>query len=190
MSKVHSEASNDFCPQTLFLYGTYSADGSVDFGEFCWFSYTWDSDKMGVMCCIGGDKLTKENIMRDGVFSANLVTRDNLPFADFCGNHLGGTPQKAAAMPVCERGEKLCVPILAVSPVCYELSVIKTVELDGSTLFVCRVENTLMEAYLADASIPADERLIRCAPVKTTCAHYYGFDGSFLGEWGKVPPTR
>jgi len=50
--------SNNFCPQTLFLYGTYKEDGAPNFGLFCWFSYYWDTE-MGVMACIGGDKLTK-----------------------------------------------------------------------------------------------------------------------------------
>ncbi|MCL1877713.1 MAG: hypothetical protein FWF80_02530 [Defluviitaleaceae bacterium] len=39
---------NEFCPQTLFLYGTYKEDCSPNFGLFCWFSYYWDSE-LGVM---------------------------------------------------------------------------------------------------------------------------------------------
>ena len=60
MSKTSVTPANDFCPQTLFLYGTYDDQGKPDFGLFCWFSYIWDGE-LGVMCCIGGEKQTKEN---------------------------------------------------------------------------------------------------------------------------------
>ena len=43
---------NDFCPQTLFLYGNYKENGTPDFGLFCWFSYIWLEDGLGVMACI------------------------------------------------------------------------------------------------------------------------------------------
>ena len=32
-------ASNSFCLQTLFVYGTYDSSGKPDFGMFCWVSY-------------------------------------------------------------------------------------------------------------------------------------------------------
>ena len=48
--------SNRFCPQSLFLYGTYKEDNTPNFGLFCWFSYYWDKE-MGVMACIGENKL-------------------------------------------------------------------------------------------------------------------------------------
>ena len=37
MAKISRQGTNDFCPQTLFLYGTYKEDGAPDFGLFCWF---------------------------------------------------------------------------------------------------------------------------------------------------------
>ena len=58
MSKISIAPTNDYCPQTLFLYGTYDENGKADFGLFCWFSYVWDGE-LGVMACIGGNKLTK-----------------------------------------------------------------------------------------------------------------------------------
>lgn len=54
MKKVSAPITNNFCPQTLFLYGTYNEDGMPNFGLFCWFSYCWDS-RLGVMACIAGD---------------------------------------------------------------------------------------------------------------------------------------
>lgn len=44
MAKISRQATNDFCPQTLFLYGTYKEDKTPDFGLFCWFSYCWDGE--------------------------------------------------------------------------------------------------------------------------------------------------
>lgn len=54
IKKVSVPITNNFCPQTLFLYGTYKEDGMPNFGLFCWFSYCWDS-RLGVMACIAGD---------------------------------------------------------------------------------------------------------------------------------------
>ena len=34
MKKVSISITNDFCPQTLFLYGTYKEDGAPNFGLF------------------------------------------------------------------------------------------------------------------------------------------------------------
>ncbi len=81
MKKVSVPATNDLCPQTLFVYGTMNADNTPDFGLFCWFSYCW-FDQLGVICAIGGSKRTLENIRRNRVFSANLVVESNLPLAD------------------------------------------------------------------------------------------------------------
>lgn len=39
MKKVSVSATNDICPQTLFVYGSMNEDGTPDFGFFCWFSY-------------------------------------------------------------------------------------------------------------------------------------------------------
>jgi hypothetical protein len=38
------------------------------------------------MACIGGEKLTKDRIHARKVFSANLVTDEILPIADYFGN--------------------------------------------------------------------------------------------------------
>ena len=34
MGKISLKPNNDFCPQTLFLYGTYDEKGNPDFGLF------------------------------------------------------------------------------------------------------------------------------------------------------------
>ena len=82
MSKMSVPATNNYCPQTLFLYGTYDEEKRPDFGLFCWFSYCWDNE-LKVMACIGENKMTKDRIKKTGMFSANLVTERLLPLADY-----------------------------------------------------------------------------------------------------------
>ena len=188
MKKVSVPASNDYCPQTLFLYGTYKEDGSPNFGLFCWFSYLWLDDQMGVMATIGGDKLTKERILQTGVFSANLVTEELLPLADYFGTTNGYTPNKMKISVDIEPGEKLEVPVLAQSPVTFELKVREHHSLNGSDVFLCEIVNTLVSADIPLAKTPQQklQQLKTLAPVCTTNATYYSFHGDFLGEWGSL----
>jgi hypothetical protein len=88
--------TNDFCQQTLFLYGTYKEDNIQNFGLFCWFHSYYRDKEMGAMACIGENKLTKDRIQAKRVFSANLVTKEilpiadcRLPIADYFGNKYG-----------------------------------------------------------------------------------------------------
>lgn len=122
MSKISlSETSNSFCPQSLFLYGTYKEDGTPNFALFSWFSYMWDSE-FGVIASIGEPKLTLDLIREKRVFSANLVTEQLLDAAHYCGTHGGSTDDKVAATGLkVVRGEKLDVPTLADSPWTFEL---------------------------------------------------------------------
>lgn len=183
MAKVSRPVSNNFCPQTLFLFGTYREDGTPNFGLFCWVSYCWDGE-LCVMACIGEDKLTRDRIRQNGVFSMNLVTRDLLPLADFCG-HTPGVKKKAHPFDS-HPGEKLAVPVLAGSPWSYELSVKRTIPLDGGgEIYVCRIANILADESLADDSLPVHERLLRMNPACTTFEEYFDFAGNRVGAWGE-----
>ena len=185
MSKISISPTNDYCPQTLFLYGTYGEDGSADFGLFCWFSYVWDGE-LGVMACIGGSKLTKENIHRGRVFSANLVTEPLLPLADYLGNTSGHDPMKMKKDIPIEDGRVLRVPVLTASPVVYELEVRQFIPLHDGEVMLCAIRNILQDDSLAkrpDAS--PWEKLTEIAPVKTTCRRYFGWNGTDLGAWGE-----
>lgn len=191
MKKVSVPTSNDYCPQTLFLYGTYKEDGSPNFGLFCWFSYLWLDDQMGVMAAIGGDKLTKERILQTGVFSANLVTEELLPLADYFGTTDGYTSDKMDILVDIEPGEQLAVPILSQSPVTFELKVREHHSLNGSDVFLCEIVTTLVSADIPLAQSPQQkyQQLQALAPVCTTNTSYYSFNGSFLGEWGSLAST-
>ncbi len=184
MAKISRQATNDFCPQTLFLYGTYKEDDTPDFGLFCWFSYCWDGE-LGVMMCIGGEKLTKDRIKAGNVFSANLVTEELLPMADYLGNKSGYDGDKMGFNVDIGKGEVLDVPILTESPVNFELEVTKSIPLDGGEVFLCKIRNMLYNEELADEKIPVGERLRRIAPISTTCCTYFSYTGEVLGAWGE-----
>jgi len=164
MGKISISPANKFCPQTLFLYGTYKEDGTPNFGLFCWFSYCWDSE-LAVMACIGGEKLTKDRIKANNVFSANLVNESLLPLADYLGRTGGYSPGKMDIPIEIERGEVLPVPILKNSPWVFELEVTQSIRLNGSEVFVCKICNTLVAKELEDASKSVEERMRLTAPI-------------------------
>ncbi len=192
MSKVNGNLGNDFCPQSLFLYGTKKDDGTPDFGLFCWFSYaTIEVNKelcMGVMACIGEEKLTKDLIRKNGVFSANLVTEKLLPLADYYGCTSGrDNPDKMKYCPTIEQGQVLDVPTIAESPVSFELRVVKEIHAaEGSDIFLCEICNVMIEEKLKDKSLPFMERLKLAAPVITAGeTTYTSIDGRELGRWSQ-----
>lgn len=184
MNKISVPISNDFCPQTLFLYGTYKEDGTPDFGLFCWLSYCWDTE-LGVMACIGGDKLTKDRIHATGVFSANLVTESMLPLADYLGNVSGYSEEKMKISLSTSKGSVLNVPILNDSPWSFELEVSKSIPLDGGEVFLCKIRNVLADEKLANKSQSTEGRIQSISPVHTTCETYFSWEGKALGAWGK-----
>ena len=185
MSKTSLTAlTNDYCPQTLFLYGTYDDEGKADFGLFCWFSYIWDGE-LGVMACIGGNKLTKENIHKRKVFSANLVTEDLLPLADYLGNTAGHSPEKRKLAMETEPGRVLPVPVLAASPVAFELEVKQFIPLHDGEVMLCAIRSVLQDEALEKDGVSSTEKLAAIAPVRTTCNRYFGWRGGDLGAWGE-----
>lgn len=186
MKKVETAISNDFCPQTMFIYGTYKEDGTPDFGLFCWLSYCWDTE-LGVMACIGGEKLTKDRIHKTNCFSANLVTEELLPLADYYGSTDGYKENKMKVHPVeTEKGHRLNVPILSQSPVSFELEVAQSVPLDDGEVFLCKIRNVLISEKLADTSESIETRIAKIAPVCTTCETYFSWNGKKIGEWNKM----
>ena len=186
MKKISLQPTNDYCPQTLFLYGTRNEDGQADFGLFCWFSYIWDKE-LGVMACIGGSKRTKDNIHRTKVFSANLVTEKLLPLADYLGCTDGNDPEKMRGLDLeTEKGQVLDVPVLTASPVTFELEVKKFIPMDDGEVMLCAIRNVLQDENLANEEVTSTEKLAEIAPVQTTCSRYFSWQGGNLGAWGEL----
>ncbi len=193
MAKINvTDINNDYCPQTLFLYGTKRGDGTPNFGLFSWFSYIWNDEGLGVMACIGEEKLTKDLIRSTKVFSANLVSEELLPLADYYGNTSGReVPGKMKRLPTVEQGRVLDVPTIAESPVTFELEVKEEIHTgEGADVFLCRIRNLLVEESLTDKTAPFLHRLKKAAPVLSPGEEEYtSIDGRGLGKWGEPMKT-
>ena len=176
--------SNDFCPQTMFLYGTYNGEGKADFGLFCWVSYYW-GENLGVMAAICEDKLTRDNIRANGVFSMGLVTEELLPLADYFGGKSGYDAEKMAIDVDIEKGRMLDVPVLEKCPWTFELEVDKTFKDGGVDIYLCKIRNVLVDESIYDGDVSAEELLAHFRPARTVGSTYYSWDGRAMGSWGE-----
>ncbi len=173
-----------FSPLTLFLYGTYKEDKTPNFGLFSWLSYCFDTETC-VMACIGGEKLTKDRIRANRVFSANLVTEELLPLADYFGNTPGYQKDKMRVPVETEKGRVLDVPVLAKSPWIYELEVGRSLELEGSEVFFCKVRNVLAEESISDEPRDVEQWMNRIRPMQSVRQCYFRWDGTAAGSFGE-----
>ncbi len=127
-------------------------------------------------------------IRKNGIFSANLVSERLLPLADYYGCICGRTtPDKMKHLPTVEWGQVLDVPIIAESPVSFELEVKKAIPMgDGSDIFLCLIRNVTQDEKLLDIEVPFTERLMKAAPVLAPGENtYFSIDGRYLGKWGE-----
>lgn len=185
MSKISFPVSNNFCPQCLYLYGTYKENREPNYGLFCWATYCVDGE-FRFVACIGEDKLTRDRIRATGVFSASVISQELLPGADFCGCNPGYQVDKAARIPSV-KGAVLDVPIPVKSPWTLELQVDKTLRLDDegkSEIYICKIQNVLGEEILGDESLSFEQRLKLAAPVVAVGQNYFGLKQAPLGAWG------
>jgi flavin reductase (DIM6/NTAB) family NADH-FMN oxidoreductase RutF len=173
-----------FNPLTLFLYGTYKADGTPNFGLFSWLNYCID-DGVGVIACIAGEKLTKDRIRANKVFSANLVTEELLPFADYFGNTPGYKQGKMNIPVETIKGQVLDVPILKKSPWTYELEVTQSFELEGSTLFIYKVRNVFANESIYDEPENVERWMNIIRPIQSVRQSYFKWDGTAVGSFGE-----
>ena len=128
------------CVQPSFIIGTTNEDGTYDFAPITWVSATHEEgDKYLLVISMSGDKTTKKNVIRTGIFSANLVNTAMLPLMDYLGSrHAKDGPKNDIDYKV-GRGSVLNVPTLDASPWVYECEVAKSVETGDSTTFFCHI---------------------------------------------------
>lgn len=146
--------------------------------------YCWDTE-MGVMACIGGDKLTKDRIHATKIFSANLVTESILSLADYFGNTDGYSADKMNISVGTSKGAVLNVPVLDDSPLAFELEVSQSIPLDDGEVFICKVRNVLIDELLNNKNTSIEQRIQSIAPISTTCQTYFSWSGKALGAWGE-----
>lgn len=185
MEKVSVNGGNSFCPQPLYLYGTYREDGEPNYGLFCWCAYC-AGDSLKFVACIGEDKLTRDLIRRNGVFSATVVTEKLLTAADFCGTHPGYRFDKAGAI-ASEKGAKLNVPVPADGQWTLELRVERTLSASDaceSDIYICNIENVVADKRLAEEELTMEEKLRIMQPVATMNMKYLPVGPDVIASWG------
>ena len=186
MEKVSVNGGNSFCPQPLYLYGTYKDDGAPNYGLFCWCAYC-AGDGMKFVACIGEDKLTRDLIRKNGVFSATVVTQKLLSAADYCGTHPGYKFDKAAAIPS-HKGDRLNVPVPEDGQWTLELRVERTLSASDSCesdIYICNIENVVADKRLVDSGLSTEEKLAALQPVVTMDLKYFPVNSVPLASWGK-----
>ncbi len=137
------------CVQPSFIIGTNNEDGTANFAPITWVSATCEGDG-GYLLVISmfGSKRTKTNVIRSGIFSANLVSTDMLPLMDYFGSkHAKDSDKKGIPYDVV-RGEVLDVPVLDASRWVYECEVAHSVETGESTTFFCHIRNIQLDSRL------------------------------------------
>ena len=101
------------CVQPSFIIGTNNEDGTANFAPITWVSVTHEEgDGYLLVISMFGTKQTKLNILRTGIFSANLVSTDMLPLMDYFGSRHRRDGKKDSIPYDVSRGEVLDVPVL------------------------------------------------------------------------------
>ena len=182
MKRRSVEPVYSMCVQPSFIIGTYNEDGSFNFAPITWVSATCEGgDGYMLVISMFGSKRTKQNVIRDGKFSANLVNTSMLPLMDYFGTkHSADVNTEEPAYGV-GHGEVLEVPTLDESPWVYECEVARSVETGDSTTFFCPIRNIQMDDNLI-CEDPFDVDLTVLDPVIYS-GRYHSL-GKMLGRIG------
>ena len=137
------------CVQPSFIIGTNNEDGTADFAPITWVSVTHEKgDGYLLVISMFGTKMTKQNVLRTGIFSANLVSTDMLPLMDYFGSRHAADCRKDGIKYSMSRGQVLDVPVLDQSRWVYECEVSQKLETGDSTTFFCPIRNIQMDEQL------------------------------------------
>lgn len=129
-----------FSPQPMYIIGTRNEDGTPNFCVITWIGFSFDKTPH-LMMTMGGSKLSKTNILREGRFSAHMVTEDTLWLADYFGNTNGAEGEKKQVAYSYEWGRQVNVPVVEECHWAYECEVSRVVELEGAHLFLAEIKN-------------------------------------------------
>ena len=153
------------CVQPAFIIGTNNEDGSANFAPITWVSVTHEAgDGYLLVISMFGTKKTKQNVMRTGMFSANLVSTDMLPLMDYFGSRHAKDGNKDDIAYEVSRGKVLNVPVLDRSRWVYECEVSGTVITGDSATFFCPIRNIQIDERL-DCRDTFDVDLTKLDPV-------------------------
>ncbi len=137
------------CVQPSFIIGTRNEDGTANFAPITWISVTHEKgDGYMLVISMSGTKRTKQNVLREKTFSANLVSTDMLPLMDYFGSRHAENGRKDEMEYSVSSGAVLDVPVLDQSRWVYECEVSRIVETGDSVTFFCRIRNIQMDERL------------------------------------------
>ncbi len=176
------------CVQPSFIIGTNNEDGSANFAPITWISVTQESGS-GYLLVVSmfGTKTTKQNVLRTGMFSANLVSTDMLPLMDYFGSRHAADSKKDEMDYSVSRGQVLDVPVLDQSRWVYECEVSRKVDTGDSTTFFCSIRNIQMDERLV-CKDPFDVDLTVLDPVIYS-GKYHSL-GKVLGNIGDFSAAK
>jgi flavin reductase (DIM6/NTAB) family NADH-FMN oxidoreductase RutF len=122
-------------------------------------------------------------IKETGEFVVNLVGRDLVKAADWCGVKSGRDVNKFKELHLTpEQGQIVKAPLIAESPLNIECQVTEIKELGSHDMFMARVVAIDAEERLIDKSTGAFQ-LNHCSPLAYSHGKYYGL-GEKLGGFG------
>ena len=170
------------CVQPAFIIGTNNEDGTHNFAPITWVSVTNEKDDDYLLVIsMFGTKRTKQNVVRTGMLSANLVSTDMLELMDYFGTHHAKDGKKDGIPYAVSRGAVADVPVLDASRWIYECEVVRSVETGESTTFFCKIRNIQIDEQLECADT-FDVNLTQLEPV--IYSGMYHSIGSILGKIG------
>ncbi|MEY8423297.1 flavin reductase family protein [Lachnospiraceae bacterium 38-14] len=170
------------CVQPAFIIGTNNEDGTSNFAPITWVSITNEKDdEYLLVISMFGTKKTKQNVLRTGMLSVNLVSTDMLELMDYFGAHHGKDGKKDGISYGVSKGEVVDIPILDASPWVYECEVVQSVETGDSTTFFCQIKNIQIDEQL-DCKNTFDVNLTKLDPV--IYSGMYHSIGKLLGKIG------
>jgi len=138
-------AEHSMCVQPAFLIGTYDEAGVANFAPITWVSVTWEVDHYMLVMSMFGSKKTKQNIVKNKMLSANLVSTDMLKLMDYFGSHSGKEQPKDAVLYEYSDGNVLNVPTLDASKWVYECEVSKSFQTGDSDTYFCRIKEVTVD---------------------------------------------
>ncbi|MBP3609964.1 MAG: flavin reductase family protein [Lachnospiraceae bacterium] len=174
------------CVQPAFIIGTNNEDGTYNFAPITWVSVTSEKENEYLLTIsMFGTKRTKQNVIRTGILSVNLVSTDMLELMDYFGTHHAKDGKKDELFYAVGRGEVVDVPVLDASRWVYECEVVHSVETGESTTFFCRIKNVQIDEQL-DCADTFDVNLTKLDPViYSGIYHSIGEVLGKIGDFGK-----
>lgn len=142
-----------FLPQAVFIIGTRNKDGSENFSTVTSVSYVFGPPESLVLSLYGSSR-TKDNLMREDVFTVNLCTSSMGRMADYAGAVSGTSQEKDDSIFECTPGLKVDAPVLAESPYTMECHVSYIWPIGDTHIVVAEIVNHLVDRKLGR---PVDE---------------------------------